>query len=105
MVEVEAAVRKQCLGKGSEKALANKGDIAGTEQEMARESGTANDPQMTTASKAVVGESSVADLGCLKDPEVCRRVFWKVLPGWERQAAHRLGMAFCIAFSFSVARE
>ena len=37
--EQEAAVRSQCLDKGSEKALANKGGIGGMEQGMARESG------------------------------------------------------------------
>lgn len=98
------AARKQCLGKGSEKALSNKGDIAGSEQEMARESGMANDPQMKRVSKTVVEESSVAYWGSLKDPGLCRRGSWKVLPGWGRQAAHRPGMAFCIAFSSSVAR-
>lgn len=59
-VEAEVAARKQCLGKGLEKALSNKGDIAESEQEMAHGSGTANGPQMKRVLKAVVGESSVA---------------------------------------------
>lgn len=96
-------MKTQCLGKGLEKALANKGDIAGMEQAMMRESGMANALRMKMASKVVVGQSSVAELGSVKNLRVCRRGFWDLLPGWERQGAHRPGMVFCIESSLSAA--
>ena len=71
---------------------------------MTRESGMANDRRMKRASKAVAVESLTADLDSVKKPEVCRPAFWDLLPGWERQAAHRPGRAFCMESLLSVAR-